>query len=400
MTFSYVTQHNDTWFRIARRYGVSTSALFCCNPRLREHAYIYPGQIIQIPLHPEAGYVIQAGDTLPDIAWRLQISPGCLTAANPGVDPLSPCVGQTIKLPAGDGAEIVDTKREYGYVELMEDIRCLRTKYPFLQVKTIGQSVLGRDIPAIRLGSGPKRMHFNGSFHANEWITTLLLMKFIEQYAHAYDHRQLLRGRNVTELFAQTSLWVVPLVNPDGVELVHTGAVPDPVQHKQLVRWNHGSLDFTGWKANIRGVDLNDQFPAYWEEEKQRRAADGPGPRDYTGAHALSEPEARAMADFTSEHDFDMVIAFHTQGQEIYWNYRDMEPPASESIAKRFAKASRYRAIKLHASDAGYKDWFILQFRRPGFTVEAGIGVNPLPLSQFRSAYDDVIGLMLEALVI
>jgi g-D-glutamyl-meso-diaminopimelate peptidase len=105
------------------------------------------------------------------------------------------------------------------------------------------------------------------------------------------------------------------------------------------------------------------------------------------------------MASFTNKHDFQRVIAFHTQGQEIYWNYRDMEPLESEPLAKRLAKVSRYKAVKLQGSDAGYKDWFIQQYRRPGFTVETGFGVNPVPLIQFRSMYDEVIGIMLEVLV-
>ena len=38
---------------------------------------------------------------------------------------------------------------------------------------------------------------------------------------------------------------------------------------------------------------------------------------------------------------------------------------------------------------AGYKDWFIMNYDRPGYTVEAGLGENPLPMSQFAQIYED-----------
>ncbi|MFE5319024.1 M14 family metallocarboxypeptidase [Paenibacillus sp. NPDC056579] len=298
---------------------------------------------------------------------------------------------------------IVRGNENYGYSELLAHIARLEEKYPFIRTDTIGTSVMGRRIPVVRLGTGEHHIHFNGAFHANEWITSLLLMKFVEDYADAYAAGTLLRGCDMNERFRQTSLWIVPMVNPDGVELALKGLEgiePDHPQYSQLLEWNSGSHDFSGWKANLRGVDLNDQFPAHWETEKERRDVPGPGPRDYTGESPLCEPEAQAMAEFTRRHPFRLVMAFHTQGKEIYWNYRDMEPAEAETIANRFGAVSRYLPVKLTDSDAGYKDWFIQEFRKPGFTIEAGFGVNPLPIDQFPSIYEDVAGLMLEALVV
>ncbi len=77
-------------------------------------------------------------------------------------------------------------------------------------------------------------------------------------------------------------------------------------------------------------------------------------------------------------------MSLHSQGGEIYWNYRGYEPPESKELAARLAAASGYRAVELTGSDAGYKDWFIQRFRKPGFTVELGIGKNPLPLADYE----------------
>lgn len=293
---------------------------------------------------------------------------------------------------------IVYTAHPYSYSRLMRDVEALLCRYPFLSAETIGRSVLGKEIPVLRLGWGSREIHYNGAMHANEWITAPLLMRFAEQYAASVGAGRSLCGRDAAKRFEETVLWIVPMVNPDGVDLVLNGLSSAPGREAALLGWNNGSADFAGWKANVNGVDLNDQFPAHWEMEKERRDVPGPGPRDYTGEAPLSEPESAALAAFTRKRDFRAVIAFHTQGKEIYWNYRCYEPPESESMARRLGAASGYEPVKLTESDAGYKDWFIQEFRRPGFTVEAGFGANPLPLDQFDAIYREVSGIMLEGL--
>lgn len=286
----------------------------------------------------------------------------------------------------------------YGYETLGKELNRLGKIYPFLQIACIGESVMGRDIHALRIGHGSKEMHFNAAMHANEWITAPLLMQFVEDLACSYARGTAWQGRNVRRILSEYSLWVVPMVNPDGVELVLQGLPEEHPHREALLAWNQGSLSFLNWKANIRGVDLNDQFPAHWEEEKLRREHEGPGERDYGGEAPLSEPEAAALAQFTESHDFELVVALHTQGREIYWNYREYEPAESEALAERLALASDYVAVKLSGSDAGYKDWFIQQFRRPGFTVEVGLGVNPLPVETFALLYEEVVPILLTAL--
>ncbi|MCI3923907.1 M14 family metallocarboxypeptidase [Paenibacillus sp. TRM 82003] len=283
---------------------------------------------------------------------------------------------------------IVDGTVPYGYKELCRDLAELRRTYPFLHIESIGRSVMGKELYAVRIGRAKRSVFLNGAFHANEWITAPIVLKFMEQCARAWKEGGRIEGVDAAKLFSSVELWVVPMVNPDGVELALRGAGPEHPYARQLKAWNGGSDDFSGWKANVRGVDLNDQFPAFWEVERDRRDVPGPGPRDYTGEAPLTEPEAAAIAAFTEARDFDAVAALHTQGEEIYWNYRDREPPEAEGLARAMEAVSGYKAVKLTGSDAGYKDWFIHRFGRPGFTVEAGLGINPLPTSQFPAMYD------------
>ncbi|WP_240941085.1 M14 family metallocarboxypeptidase [Paenibacillus sp. HB172176] len=286
----------------------------------------------------------------------------------------------------------------YSYEQMMLDCGQLSRNYPFIAQHVIGRSVLGKPIVALSCGCGSRQIHMNASFHANEWITSLLLMRFASELSQAFIDGSRIGGQDAGLLCRGVTLWIVPMVNPDGVELAQRGADAALPHYEELLQWNGGLTDFSGWKANIRGIDLNDQFPAYWEEEYKRRGVERPSPRDYPGQYPLSEPEAIAMAEFTERLRFDAVLALHTQGREIYWNYRDYEPNHSEEIARRLGSVSGYKPVKLSGSDAGYKDWFIHRYRKPGFTVEAGFGENPLPMSGFEQIYAELKPLLLESL--
>ncbi len=114
------------------------------------------------------------------------------------------------------------------------------------------------------------------------------------------------------------------------------------------------------------------------------------------GISPLSQPESIALYNFTISNNFRLVIAYHTQGQEIYWEFQNYAPSESLYIGQIFSQVSGYRLanVPYNSSFAGYKDWFLQQFNRPGYTIEAGIGQNPLPISQFNDIYNDNIGIL------
>lgn len=265
-------------------------------------------------------------------------------------------------------------------------MRAVRQRYPFIQLRTIGYSVFGRPLYALGLGAGRRSVLYNGAYHANEWITSPLLMRFVADYARAVAGGQQLAGRDVGPLYRDATVWVVPMVNPDGVNLVIDGLEAAGPLREQVVRWNEGSADFSRWRANMRGVDLNRQHPADWEETAAA-APNRPRFRDFPGRAPLTEPEAQAMVRFTALLDPRLVIAFHSQGQVLFWNYRGLAPPESRAIVTALARLTGYTPIAEAGIGGGYKDWFIVNWRRPGFTVEVGRGVNPLPLTQLPGIY-------------
>lgn len=357
------------------------------------------GQRIQIPGFVATNYKIQTGDSLCLIAQRLNLPLYSLLLVNPNLEPNRLQVGQLIKIPQRITWRLINGIQNFDYDIMMNDIRRLLAVYPFLQTAPIGNSVLKREIPEILVGSGTKRVHYNASFHANEWITTPIILTFLNDYLLSLTNQTTIRGLFTFPFYQQTTLSIVPMVNPDGVNLVLNGPPANEPWRSRVVELNNGSLDFSDWKANIRGVDLNDQFPANWDRERARNPK-YPGPRDYGGERPLSEPEAIAIADLTRRRDFARVLALHTQGEVIYWGYENLEPPESEVLVNEFSRVSGYESVQTIESYAGYKDWFIQEWRRPGFTVELGSGKNPLPLDQFDEIYQETLGIFLAGLYI
>lgn len=272
----------------------------------------------------------------------------------------------------------------------------LSRRYPFLQLGTIGKSVMENEIPYLKIGEGSREVFYNASFHANEWITTPVLLKFAEDYAKAYEAGGNLFGVSADWLFRNFSLYLVPMVNPDGVNLVN-GILTEGEYYEKAkqIGLEYPSIPFPeGWKANIEGIDLNLQFPAGWENAKQIKYAlgfDRPAPRDYVGQEPLIAPESRAVYAFTLEHEFELILAYHTQGEVIYWKYLDYEPENAYEIGRYFQLVSGYTLEETPQASgyAGYKDWFIMEYNRPGYTIEVGRGTNPLPLRQFEQIYED-----------
>ncbi len=398
----YTIKSGDSLYTIAKHFGISIDDILSANPQITDSNTLFLGQVITIPEKGEQVYIVQPGDSLYAIANKFGITVNSILATNPDIiSPNSLFIGQKIRIPVSKPITepIVKPSPQYGYDEMLTDIRQLQTKYPFLKFQSVGKSVEERNLYVVRLGKGSREVHYQGAIHANEWITTPLLLKFIEEYAEAYTQNKNLNGYNIRNLFNQVSIWIMPMANPDGVQLVTQGISPSNPYYNTVISANNGSTNFNRWKANIRGVDLNDQFPAFWQEEKARAPVNRPYYRDYPGPYPFSEPESKAIGNFTYSHNFRLVVAVHTQGEVIYWGYRGYEPPVSRVIVENMRKISGYQPIQYVLSDAGYRDWFILDWRRPGFTVELGRGVNPLSISQFPQIYRKLRPILLYAAV-
>ena len=274
-------------------------------------------------------------------------------------------------------------------------IKALVSTYPFLRTEVLTTTAFQRPISTLVAGSGPRKVIFSASHHANEWITSLVLLHFVEELADAIETGKEIYGKNAKDLAEQVTIYMVPMVDPDGVDLVAGAIEPGDIQYdlaERLAR-DYPTIPFPeGWKANLLGVDLNLQYPAGWLQAREIKFAQGfvkPGPRDYVGRAPLNQFETQALAAYTEFIDPALVVALHSQGKEIYWQFKDIFVPGAEELGQKMAQVSGYTLADtpFNSSFAGYKDWFIQEFRRPGYTVEVGLGINPLPLGQFNEIY-------------
>ncbi|SEP83150.1 Zinc carboxypeptidase [Virgibacillus subterraneus] len=299
-----------------------------------------------------------------------------------------------------DIGPIVNPKTVYSYNQMVSDITKLKNAYPgIIRTNVIGKSVEGRDIPLVKVGNGDKKITINSSHHAREWITTNLVMHQIDEYSRAFVNGTKIDGYNVRKLLNQVTIYYVPMVNPDGVTLNQFGA--DGFNNRsQLIRLNNGSTNFTAWKANSRGVDLNRQYPAKWENI--RYVASSPGPYNYKGTAPLTEPEVQALYNFTKKHNFESHVAYHSSGEILYWAFNSTGKLREEhrKIAEKVSNKTGYSLYHpTNPSGGGYTDWVIESLKKTGLTPELSppVGNQPVPLSYYDRIWrqNNSIGLLL-----
>lgn len=270
-----------------------------------------------------------------------------------------------------------ETRRKYILQNLLG-------RYKFLEKISLAKSLAGRDIYALQIGNKDNSVLFTAAYHGMEWLTSLLLFRF------AYDLCEKVENeKEYTYLIKKRGITIVPCVNPDGVEISMIG--PNAAgEYKPLVE---KIGDTASWQANARGVDINHNFNAAWEDLHQREIRMnilGPGRTRFGGESPESEPETKAITTLCRNRYFEHAIALHSQGEEIYWDYGNKTPAISKEIAQKIAEISGYKVSRPEglAVGGGFKDWFIDEINRPAFTIEVGKGKNPLPVSELNPIYN------------
>lgn len=296
---------------------------------------------------------------------------------------------------ASASAAVVNPNQIYSYTIMQRDIERLVKAYPDLvSMESLGQSPYGRQLWAVKLGRGEAVLSLNGSHHAREWMTSTVLMKMIDTYAGAYVNNTTIAGYNVRRLLDEVSIWIVPMVNPDGVTLSQQGTAGLPAElAKTLQRYNGNSTNFSRWKANMQGIDLNRQYPANWSTIKNAGAF--PWYQNYKGQRPGQAREVQLMMDFTRRIDPEVTISYHSSGEIIFWHFNTLSANVArdQAMARALSRMTGYALVapEKNPSGGGYKDWFIQEFGRPGFTVEIAkyAGESNVPLNQFASVWND-----------
>lgn len=275
----------------------------------------------------------------------------------------------------------------FDHSALLARVHRLADTYSFIDISYIGTSVLDRAIPILHVGSGKRRLLYVGAHHGMEWITSAILMRFVNEFCELYSRNKKIYNYSLNYLFATRSIHIIPMLNPDGVDYQINGVSEDNILRERLIGMNGGSNDFKGWQANARGVDLNRNYNCRYAEYKQIEkeiGIYGGAPVRFSGECPESEPEVGALCNYLRFNgNIRAVLTFHSQGEEIYYKSGEKTAPRSRNIAERLARASGYLLCEPDSlsSYCGLTDWCIDELNLPSFTIECGKGKNPLPLS-------------------
>jgi len=290
-------------------------------------------------------------------------------------------------------APIVNPNQIYSYERMNADLTALAARYPnLITLGSAGKSEYGRELATADLGKGPAMILLLGSHHAREWITTVTMMKMLEDMAQQYEADEA-GSPHARDLLDRVTFRFVPMVNPDGVTLQQVGLAAFPKSdHAALLRMNGGSTNFKRWKANGKGIDLNRQYPANWANI--RNPAKGPSYMNYKGSKPLEAKEAGAISELTRALKPEIAIAYHSSGEILYWHFHTNADNVGRdyAFASAYAKMTGYQLVSPspNPSGGGFTDWFIQDFGRPGLTPELGraAGETHVPLSEWSRIWN------------
>lgn len=285
-------------------------------------------------------------------------------------------------------------------------LRSLRRHFPFVYARTLTHTAFGRPVRALQLGAGAYKVLVAAGHHANESITSCAVWRFLWEYCAAFVCGGRIAGHDARALYDRSMLYLVPLVDPDGADLAAGACAEDSPEYRAAasIAADYPHIPFpSGWKANLAGVDLNLNYPTRWalaRKIKQEQGIASSAPRDFAGFSPLDQPETAALAAFTACVHPDLMLALHTQGSVIYPGPAETAPPGSDALARAFSEVSGYpvEPVPSESANAGFKDWFLDRFRRPAFTIELGLGENPLPMTHLPAISRTLTGILAAAL--
>lgn len=293
---------------------------------------------------------------------------------------------------------VVNPNQTYTYTKMVRDIDKLKKAYPeLIDVEIIGKSEYGRNIYAVSLGRGTSTVFINGSHHAREWITTNVNLNMIDKYANAYEKKRKIDGYDVQKTLNNTTIWFIPMVNPDGVTLQQSGLSAFPkADHSKLIKMNEGSKNFKRWKANGKGIDLNRQYNARW---KYISGGNVPKFKNYKGKSPESAKETKAVLHFVKQINPEMAISYHSSGQILFWKYGQTGSryTRDRTYIKKISQMTGYRLIspKSYTGGGGFSDWFSTALKKPAFTIEVApyAGETQVPLKYFKKIWQENEGI-------
>lgn len=283
---------------------------------------------------------------------------------------------------------------QYEYEMMEKDLEKLLYKHKGkIHIDSMGKSWDKREIYRIAVGrpDAARKILFTGAIHGREYITARLLIKQTEQFLESISKS----GKD----YENTTVYVIPMVNPDGVALCHRGAegIRDKKLRQEILKIKRQDAKkkadceyFIRWKANARGVDLNRNFDAFWGKYESGNSS--PSSEKYKGEYPESEIETKLLTNFTRKEKFSATVSYHSSGEVIYWDFgqRGELREKTEKMAKGVSYVTGYKIEDGwdQTDPAGYKDWAVLKMEIPSVTIEIGKGDSPLLQDEFPQIWE------------
>ena len=320
-------------------------------------------------------------------------------------------------------ANIVGVEEGYDYLseDLFEKIHELEDRYPdLLQVVEYGRSVDNRPLYAIRMTEDVKsfmdhpahhlnRTHYyiDGGNHSRETVNPPLVLRMVEDYARDYYGEENISGFDLKKILEESVLHFLPIPNPDGYDLVKIGL--DAVQTKAGLDAIKSvpDTDYSNYKANLRGVDLNRNYPSWvfdtekktWVDlrEKNPGRITNPSGELYGGPYGASEPEVKYKNEYILNYDFRQFLTFHSRGEVIFWNkyyFPDTYNNQARKMAEIVNQVNGYRigGLSTGGGSGYFSDFTAGMTFKPTVTVETTPGWTALPSDRkwYRPVYEEI----------
>ena len=257
--------------------------------------------------------------------------------------------------------------RKHSYYEIKKLINELSDNYSFINPQILASSSGGREIPAVSIGQSSEYVLYISSFSGTDRLVTLILLRFLEEFAGCVHKGDNLAGVNIRGAMFGRGIIILPLINPDGYEIALRGraACGNKVQKiEQICQGN-----FSRWRANLRGVEISKNFSYDFDERRKALKKLEPSASGFCGYKAESEPETLAVTDLCRKVKIRHVINLNIGEEGIFYG-KEHGRERSVKMAEIMASVTGFTInVPTLISPTDFKDWFTYEFARPAFTI-------------------------------
>lgn len=256
----------------------------------------------------------------------------------------------------------------HSYSELVAEMKSLAEKFPSIcRLEDLGRSIEGRQILALKISDNVALNEpepgflFLGCHHAREWISVEVPF-YLARYL-VVNYPQIISVQNLVN---EAQIWIVPLVNPDGLEYTI-----------KFYRY---------WRKNRRlnsdgsfGVDLNRNYGFNWGIDN-RGSSPNPASETYRGVAPFSEPETKAVKDLFFNYQFQALISYHSYSQVILYPWGFTTAPADKyELLFNLAKKMSDLMASVHGRRYDFGQASTMLYLTNGDTTDWAYGISGIP---------------------